>query len=88
MKLEAIKGRGRKRDFTDLFFLLRRFELDELLQFNLLKYKNQDQTLLLRSLSYFEDAEADVDIKTFENLAWTDVKSKLQAELKTFITNL
>lgn len=88
MKLEAIKGRGRKRDFTDLFFLLKRFKLDELLQFNIQKYKNHDQTLILKSLSYFEDAETDEDIKTLEKTTWNQIKSKLQAELKTFLKNL
>ena len=32
MKIDAITARGRKKDFYDLFFLLRHFELDAMMQ--------------------------------------------------------
>ncbi len=34
MKLEAIAGRGSKKDFIDLFFLLERFTLYEIFEFH------------------------------------------------------
>ncbi len=33
MKLSAITGRGTKKDFVDLYFLLRQYELKEILGF-------------------------------------------------------
>jgi predicted nucleotidyltransferase component of viral defense system len=88
MKLEAIKGRGRKRDFVDLYYLLKNFSLQEMLEFNLKKYRNNDQTLILKSLTYFIDAEEDTDPNTFEKLNWEKVKKQIITEVKSIIKNL
>jgi len=88
MKLEAIKGRGRKRDFVDLWYLLLTFPLPELLKFNLEKYKNNDQTLILRSLTYFTDAEEDTDLNVFEKISWEKIKKQLLDEVKSIMESL
>src|SRR3989344_3563172 len=61
MKLHAIEDRGTKRDFIDLFFLLREFSLDQVLDFYDQKYKCLESHLfpLIKSLNYFADAEHD-----------------------------
>lgn len=38
MKLEAIAGRGSKKDFIDIFFLLQQFTLKEIFDFHREKY--------------------------------------------------
>jgi predicted nucleotidyltransferase component of viral defense system len=38
MKLEAIAGRGSKKDFIDLFFLLQQYTLEEIFSFHVRKY--------------------------------------------------
>jgi predicted nucleotidyltransferase component of viral defense system len=78
MKLDAIVGRGKKKDFYDLYFLLEDYSLRELLNLYSEKYKNQSDFHVLRSLSYFEDAESDPDpIVLHQNLSWVSVKSKI-----------
>jgi len=62
MKLIAIAQRGSKKDFVDLFFLLReKIELQQLKNIIERKYAgvNYSWPHLLRSISYFEDAEED-----------------------------
>lgn len=59
MKLAAITGRGTKKDFIDLYFLSRRFSLSEMQSFYERKYPDGSMFMVLKSLSYFEDAEQD-----------------------------
>lgn len=85
MKLGAIAGRGKKRDFTDLYFLLKQFTLPELLGFYREKYPDGNEFLVLRSLTYFEDAEEDNELELFEPAAWSDVKKTIENEVKKIL---
>ena len=67
MKIAAITGRGRKRDFTDLFFLMKQFPLKELIAFYNEKYQDGNEFMAARSLSYFTDAEEDEDLDLYKN---------------------
>ena len=59
MKLAAISGRGSKKDFIDLYFLLKYFELSELLKKFPMKFGKESTNIyhLLKSLVYFNEAE-------------------------------
>jgi len=75
MKIAAITGRGRKRDFYDLFFLLQRFSLEEILGFYSEKYPDGNQFLALKSLTYFADAEKDENpVLIDDTVSWEEVK--------------
>jgi hypothetical protein len=82
MKLSAITGRGRKRDFVDLFFLMKRYSLQELLAFYNAKYPDGAEFLVVRSLTYFEDADLDEDMLLFEEADWSTVKETIAKEVK------
>ena len=83
MKLAAIAGRGRKRNFYDLFFLLRRYSMDELMGFYLKKFDDGSEFLVARSLVYFDDADEDDDIKLLKNqIKWETVKKTIQQLVK------
>ena len=51
MKLEAITGRGSRKDFIDLAFLLERYTLVEMLTLYREKYPQGSEYLVLRSLA-------------------------------------
>ncbi len=57
MKVNAITNRGTRKDFVDLFFLLQRFSISEILDFFSKKYPNTALFMAMRSLVYFTDAE-------------------------------
>jgi hypothetical protein len=82
MKLAAISGRGRKRDFFDLYFLLQTFSLDQLLAFYTQKYQDGSEFLIARSLSYFADAEEDEDPVMIRPVSWKEVKNFVLGEVK------
>ncbi len=83
MKLAAIAGRGRKRDFYDLFFLLKQYSLDELMGFYLKKFDDGSEFMVARSLVYFGDADEDDDIKLLDKQTkWEAVKKHIQQAVK------
>ena len=61
MKLGAVSGRGAKKDFWDIAELLNYFSIKEMLQFFTEKYGNSDPGYVVRSLTYFDDAELQAD---------------------------
>lgn len=83
MKIEAIAGRGRKRDFIDLYFLLRGmgFDLSSLLDLYRSKYRSPpgNGIHVLKSLCYFVDADADPDPVMLVECSWPEIKRKLTA---------
>ena len=57
MKLWAITRRGSKKDFIDLYFLLDHFTFKEMFEFFQRKFPSIEPFMVLRSLTWFEDAE-------------------------------
>jgi hypothetical protein len=82
MKLSAIASRGMKRDFFDLFFLLRHFSLGQLLGYFGRKYDSAEKFHVIKSLSYFDDAESDPQPRMLIPVTWDEVKSVLVAEVR------
>ena len=80
LKVNAIIGRGTRKDFVDLFFLLQHFSLNEILVFYEEKYGNKANIqMAMRSMVFFDDAESDpmpVMLKPFD---WSGAKHKIQS---------
>lgn len=81
MKIAAIVGRGTKKDFIDLHFLLRQFSLQEILDLYMQKYPDGSMFVAMKSLSYFEDAEPDPMPVMFESVSWETVKDSIRQAL-------
>lgn len=82
MKLNAIANRGSKKDFFDVHSLLERFSLADLLAFFEKKYAQINSFTVLKSLTYFEDAEADPEPMSLVGTSWYEVKSRLSSLVK------
>lgn len=74
MKLSAITGRGAKKDFTDLYFLLKEFSLKEMVQLYEEKFADGSAFMVLKSLVYFEDAENDEMPEMLMPASWEMIK--------------
>ena len=57
MKLSAITGRATMKDYVDLFFILKRYTLSELLRYAKKKFTHTDPILFLKSVAYTDDIE-------------------------------
>jgi predicted nucleotidyltransferase component of viral defense system len=74
MKLNAIAGRGSRKDFIDLYFLLKKYSLSEMISFYKTKYIDGSEFMVLKSLTYFDDAENEEMPIMFENMDWNEIK--------------
>lgn len=77
MKVTAVVGRGTKKDFIDIRFLLQDLSLEQLLGFYSQKYPEASPFMALKSLAYFEDAEEEMMPYMFSELTWEEVKSNI-----------
>lgn len=77
MKINAAEGRGTKKDFVDIYFLLQHYSLSEMLDFYKRKYAAHSEFRALMSLTYFDDAEGQMMPKLNQAVKWEDVKEKL-----------
>jgi hypothetical protein len=78
MKLSAITNRGTKKDFVDLFYLLKVFSIKDMLRFYSKKYNDGNVFLVLKSLVYFDEAEPEPMPYMFEQFSWQDIKDKIR----------
>ncbi len=89
MKLAAITGRGTKKDFIDLYYLLNMYSFADIFKFYSKKYPTSSHFLTLRSLLYFEDAEKTVMPKMLDKgITWEMVKEKIIEETKKLVLDV
>ena len=82
MKVNAIEGRGTRKDFIDIYYLLQHYSLAEILDFYKEKYPEHSVFRALMSLSYFEDAEKQNMPKMFTSDSWEKMKDFILKEVK------
>ncbi len=83
MKLSAIASRGSRKDFIDLYFLINFFRsLEDYLKLYMQKYQNRDVGHVIRSLVYFQDAEAEPETIILKPFDWQDMKANLEKWVK------
>jgi predicted nucleotidyltransferase component of viral defense system len=63
MKMIAISQRGTKRDFFDIYFLIKRFGLPKIIEFTRKKYPQFNIYVGLTGLTYFKEAEEEKNEK-------------------------
>ncbi len=86
MKINAILGRGQKKDFFDLAELLKHYSLNEILDWYNQKYKSQQLLISIpNALTYFEDAELSPDPISLNGQTWEAVKKMLQQRVREFL---
>jgi len=87
MKLVAIGGRGSRKDFVDLFFLLRSgIALETIMDLVCKRFAGIDYNdyHLLKSLVYFDDAESEPMPRMLRRASWPEIKKTIVAEVKRF----
>lgn len=91
MKLIAVSQRGTKKDFIDVYELIQS-GMNLSAQFDALERKFSkvayNKLSILKSLTYFADAESDMMPKMHKSYGWEDVKRELRALSKKQVRNL
>jgi hypothetical protein len=87
MKILAISQRGKKRDFIDMYFLMKEFGLRQIMEFIKEKYPMFNIYTGLQGLTYFKDADEDPEkgrIKLLEKVRWNEIKKFIIREVNKF----
>ena len=84
MKVNAIIGRGTKKDFIDIYYLLQRFSFEELMRLYLEKYPEGSEYRALLSMAYFDDAEPQPIPFIYEEVEWETIKNSIRKEVEKY----
>lgn len=89
-KLITISDRGSKKDFIDLYFLLKQFSLAQLFDSLSQKYSktNYNQIHILKSLSYFDQADAEPSPRMIEAISWSQIKGTIKQKVQKYATQI
>jgi predicted nucleotidyltransferase component of viral defense system len=84
MKLDTIIGRGTKRDFIDIYFLVQKYTLENLFSFYQAKYGNfeERELMLKKSLVYFADADQEEMPNMITSANWPEIKKYFKKQIK------
>ncbi|MCF6184118.1 MAG: nucleotidyl transferase AbiEii/AbiGii toxin family protein [Bacteroidales bacterium] len=91
MKLNAISGNGtRSKDFIDIYFILKRFSVAEILEFYKKKYKLRNSLHVIKSLNYFNDIDTQdwPEMLLEKQISIEQVKQNIEIHIKNFSENL
>ena len=77
MKVNAIIGKGTRKDFIDLYVLLQHYSLADIMDFYKKKYPEHSEYRALLSMTYFEDAEMNDMLKMFIDSSWEEMKKTI-----------
>ena len=91
MKLNAIAVSGqRSKDFIDIYYLLERFSIKEMIGFYMKKYSQFNEVNVLKSIIWFEDVDlADWPVLLESpSLKWAEVKKRILRATKDYLNQI
>ena len=80
MKVNAVIGRGTRKDFIDIAYLLRSYSLSQILRFYFTKYPEASVFLASKSLAYYADADKDPMPVMFSSESWEEIKAFISSK--------
>ncbi|MBW8049871.1 MAG: nucleotidyl transferase AbiEii/AbiGii toxin family protein [Cytophagales bacterium] len=84
-KLNAVVGRGNKKDFYDVYEFLKTRSVREMVSYYEKRFDQPNAVPLIKSLTYFEDAEKGENPKTLNNTKWEEVKRVIDNKVKDYL---
>jgi len=89
MKLNAIAQRGAQKDFWDIAFLIQDYSILQMLEFYQNKYTANDVYFIIRSLTWFSDAENKMEhmVIPIKTVTWNEIKSKIEFAVMDYLNS-
>lgn len=84
MKVNAVIGRGTRKDFIDLAHIMKTYTLPQVLHFYFAKYPEASMFLAAKSLAYFADADMDPMPYMFTEESWADIKAYISKQYEEY----
>ena len=86
MKVQAILGRGKKKDFWDIAELLNHFTVRDFIKFHSEKYSTQNLLITVpQAITYFADAEESEDPISLKNQTWESVQEFIKGKVREYL---
>lgn len=86
MKVQAILGRGKKKDFWDVAELLDHFSVQDFIHLHKEKYSTQNLLITVpQAITYFDDAEDSDDPISLKGQTWSAVKLKINQKVREYL---
>jgi predicted nucleotidyltransferase component of viral defense system len=86
MKIQAMLGRGKKKDFWDLYELLQNYSLQQLMDWHKLKYPSQMLAISIpHAITYFVDAEESEAPESYKKQTWESVKKGIRLAVRDYL---
>ena len=82
MKIRAIIGRGTRKDFVDIYFLLQQFTIFQIMDFYHKKYPDFNDFIAVKSLTFFDDAEQVPMPMMHDETSWETMKEQIKKSVK------
>ncbi len=87
MKIQAILGRGKKKDFWDIAELLNHFSIQDIINNNSQKYPNQMLMISIpQALTYFTDANESEDPISLKGQTWESVQTIIKQKVSEYLS--
>lgn len=86
MKVQAILGRGRKKDFWDIAELLNYYSVSDFIKFHTEKYASQNLLITVpQAMTFFADAEESEDPISLKQQTWSSVKKFINSKVSEYL---
>ena len=86
MKIQAILGRARKKDFWDLHELLKHYSIQQIMDGHKQKYPSQMLSISIpNAITYFTDADESETPVSFKGQTWPQIKKELSKVVSDYL---
>ena len=86
MKIQAILGRAKKKDFWDLYELLQHYPLQQLIDWHKQKYPSQMLAISIpHAITYFAEAEESETPVSFKGQTWEKIKKEISKIVSDYL---
>ena len=77
MKINAIINRGHRKDFVDVYFILKELSItpEKVIELFQEKFGPYNPLVIYKALTYFEDAEKDPEPEMLKPVSWREIKN-------------
>lgn len=87
MKIQAILGRGKKKDFWDLAEILTHYSLEQVIAWHKEKYPSQMLAISIpHCITYYADADDSEDPISLKGQTWDSVKTVINQSVSEYLS--
>ena len=92
MKVAAIIQRAKQRDFFDMYYLIKKLGLGNIITAAYAKYPwyEENNQIIFKALMYFDEADHDAEISAIrffdKDITWSRIKKEITKEVKIYLS--